>query len=367
MTSMRCKGLVIWFLLFLAPGIRSQVPEYTHQVVRSFKASPGVTLDVANKYGKVQVIKWNYDSVKITVDVRVRAKDPKKLQKLVQEIDFDFIPGQYYLVAHTRIGEGGSEVIQDLVDIAGTYISGPNAVTINYTIYVPQYTPLKIENKFGDVYLDDMDQGLNLNLSYGDFTCNRLNAKSEIRITSGNAEIGVAKDATLFISYAKLHVHEAGRITAETKSSTVTIDKSSWLKINSRRDKLFLNEIGSMTGESYFSQINGGTLLEDMNFLSRYGSIRLDDISRSFSRINLTAEYTQLSLYFDRSASYNLDLTHHQDVVFSYPKATASLRTKVVNAQAKIFQTTGTIGGAQPSAEVVLNVPKKCNVTLISK
>ncbi len=364
---MRCKGLIIWLLMLLTPGIRCQVPEYTRQVVRSFRVNPGITLDVANKYGKIQLVKWNYDSVKISIDLRVRAKDSKKLQKLIQEIDFDFVPGQTYLVAHTRIGEGGSEVIQDLVDIAGTYISSPNAVTINYTIYAPEYTPVKIENKFGDVYIDDMKENLTLNLSYGDFTCNRLDAKSEIRIASGNAEIGNVKDATLFISYAKLHIHEAAKITADTKSSTITIDRSSWLKINSRRDKLFLNELGSLTGESYFSQVNGGILHDELNFLSRYGAISMEDVSHTFSKINVTVEYTQLTLSFERSASYNLDLTHHQEVIFIYPKPVASLKTRVVNAQAKMFNTAGTIGGLQPASEVIINAPKKCNVTLSTK
>jgi len=42
--------------------------------------------------------------------------------------------------------------------------------------------------------MDDLKENLNLVLSYGDFKCNRLNAKSEIRITSGNAEINSIRD-----------------------------------------------------------------------------------------------------------------------------------------------------------------------------
>ncbi len=132
----------------------------------------------------------------------------------------------------------------------------------------------------------------------------------------------------LFLSYGNLHLHDAGKLIAETRSSTLTIDKSKELRINSRRDKLYLNELGSLSGESYFSNVTAGILHEDMNFISRYGAINIDNIRKSFSSVNLMSELTKITLAFDRSASYNLELTHSQEVVFVYPKNIATLKTK---------------------------------------
>ena len=232
---------------------------------------------------------------------------------------------------------------------------------------VPDYVTLKIDNKFGNVYLDDTEQNFNLTLSYGDLSCNRLTGKSDLRITSGNAEIGYIKDGLLFVSYGNLHLHGAERLNAETRSSTVTIDKSAELRINSRRDKLYLNELGSFSGESYFSNINAGILHGEMNFVSRYGAINFDDIRKTFSNLNLMAEYTKISLAFEKSASYNLELTHQQDVVLVYPKNMASLKTRVTSVQEKLFLTSGVIGTEPAVSNVVINVPKKCNLTLLSK
>jgi hypothetical protein len=367
MTVMRSKIFLILTVLILAASLRAQTPEYIHQVVRSFRVTNGVTLDLANKYGKVHVIKWNNDSVKFIIDLRIRTKDASKMQKLKQNIDFEFTASQYFLNARTKIGDNASDVFQDIKDIAGTYLSSSNTVTINYTVMVPDYISLRIDNKFGNVYLDDADQNFNLTLSYGDFSCNRLTGKSEIRITSGNAEIGYIREGLLFLSYGNLHLHDAGKLTAETRSSTVTIDKSAELRINSRRDKFYLNELGSFSGESYFSNINGGILHNEMNFISRYGAINLDNIRKTFTSLNLSAEFTKVTLAFEKSASYNLELSHHQEVVFVYPKSMASLKTRVTNVEEKQFLTTGVIGTEPAVSNVVLNVPKKCNLTLISK
>jgi hypothetical protein len=367
MTVMRSKIFLTLTVLILSACLRAQTPEYIHQVVRSFRVNNGVTLDLANKYGKVHIIKWNNDSIKFIIDLRIRTKDASKMQKLKQNIDFEFTASQYFLNARTKIGDNASDVFQDIKDIAGTYLSSSNTVTINYTVMVPDYVSLKIDNKFGNVYLDDADQNFNLTLSYGDFSCNRLTGKSEIRITSGNAEIGYIREGSLFLSYGNLHLHDAGKLTAETRSSTVTIDNSAELRINSRRDKLYLNELGSFSGESYFSNINGGILHNEMNFLSRYGAINLNNIQKTFSNLNLTAEFTKVTLAFDKSSSYNLELTHHQEVVLVYPKNIATLKTKVTNVAEKQFLTTGVIGTEPAASNVVISVPKKCNLTLISK
>ena len=367
MTVMRSKIFLLLTVLCLSGNLRAQTPEYIHQVVRSFRVNEGITLDLVNKYGKVHVIKWNYDSVKFIIDLRIRTKDASKMQKLKQNIDFEFTASQYFLNARTKIGDNASDVFQDIKDIAGTYLSSSNTVTINYTVMVPDYLYLKIDNKFGNVYLDDIARNFNLTLSYGDFSCNRLSGKSEIRITSGNAEIGYISDGMVFLSYGNLHLHDAGKLIAETRSSTVTIDKSSELRINSRRDKLYLNELGSLSGESYFSNVTAGILHNEMNFVSRYGTINMDNIRKTFSTVNLMAEFTKITLAFDRSASYNLELTHHQEVVFVYPKNIASLKTKVVNVEEKQFLTTGVIGNEPAVSTVEIHVPKKCNLTLISK
>jgi len=367
MTVMRFKIFLILHILILSVSLGAQTPEYTHQVVRSFRVNNGVTLDLTNKYGKVHIIKWNNDSVKFIIDLKIRTKDASKMQKLKQNIDFEFTSSLYFLNARTKIGDNASDVFQDIKDIAGTYLSSTNTVTINYTVMVPDYITLKIDNKFGSVYMDDADQNFNLTLSYGDFSCNRLSGKSEIRITSGNAEIGYIREGMLFVSYGNLHLRDAGKITAETRSSTMTIDKSADLRINSRRDKLYLNELGSISGESYFSNINGGTLNNEMNFVSRYGSFSLDNIRKSFSGLNLMSEFTKVTLAFEKSASYNLELSHHQEVVLIYPKNIASLKTRVTNAEEKQFLTTGVIGTEPANSNVVINVPRKCNLTLISK
>src|SRR3972149_1755609 len=172
---LRFKFPAVFLLLWISWLTQAQVPEYTQRVTRSFKVNSTATVDIANKYGKVQVVTWDNDSVKFIIDLRIKAKDQQKLQKLKQSIDFEFTTGQFFVIAHTVLGQSSQDIFKDIVDIAGTYLSTANSVTINYTVMVPDYTPLKIENKFGDVFIDNLDNNLSLTLAYGDLTAGRLN------------------------------------------------------------------------------------------------------------------------------------------------------------------------------------------------
>jgi hypothetical protein len=364
---MRYK-LHLALLLALCPfSIRAQLPDYTRQVVRSFAITKSTTVDITNKYGKVQVVAWNKDSVKFVIDLRIRAKDEVKMKRLKQSIDFEFTEGQSFLLALTNLGESGSDVFKEIVDIAGSYLSSPNSVVINYTVMVPAGIPLKIDNKFGNVFVENHTGSLNLVLSYGDFKCNRLMGKSQLKISSGDADINYIRDGQVSISYGNLHVREAAKLIAETRSSNINIDKASRLSLNSRRDKVFLGETGSLSGESYFSGINTTILVTELNYSCRYGDFTIDNIQTSFSMVSLSSEFTDLTLGFEKPPAFNFELTHQQDVTFVYPKSMAVLKSRVLNAADKMFITTGTFGPANADARVLIKALRRCNLTLSFK
>jgi hypothetical protein len=364
---MRFKATLYCLLLGLTIGTQAQMPEYTRQISRSFRISNTMTVDISNKYGKVQVIPWNQDSVKFSIELRIRAKDKAKLEKLRQNVDFEFTTGSYFVIAETKFGANSTDVFKDIVDIAGSYLSANNSVTINYIVMVPAWATLKIENKFGDVFLDNLDGPLNLTLSYGDLKVNRLSGRTEIKLTSGDGEVGYIKDGQIFLSYGNLHIIETGNLFAQTRSSNITIDKADKLKLDSRRDKYYLNEVFSLSGSGYFSAINLTSLEHDLTFAGRYGDVAVNNIHRSFTSVNLTSEFTDLVLSFEKPMAFNAELIHHQEVVFLYPKAMASLKTSVLDAENKLFTTSGTFGAGTRESEVAIKASRKCNVSISQK
>ena len=61
-------------------------------------------------------------------------------------------------------------------------------VEINYYISIPEYLNLKIENKYGDVYMEDITGDFSISISNGSFKANSLGKNSSINLTFCDAQ-----------------------------------------------------------------------------------------------------------------------------------------------------------------------------------
>lgn len=361
------KETIVLFFLFFSLTLYPQDAEYNRQVKKVFQISNAVTVDVTNKYGMVQVMTWDKDSVSFTIDIHIEAKDKRRLEKLKKDIDFDFNSGQYFLIARTIIGNGNRNIFQKVVDIASTYFATSTKVTIDYIVIIPDYSPVKIENKFGDVYIDDLNGNLNLDLSYGELKANRLNGKTEIKLSSGDADIHDIRDGQVAVSYSDIRIRETDKLFVESRSSNVTIDKAFDLRVDSRYDKVFLGEIVALTGESYFTDFKINSLNNRLTYRLRYGNLLLENIRRSFTYVNLSSDLTDIELVFERPMGFIFELTHHQDIRFMYPQNYAKLRSTIVNADEKQMVTTGNFGSGSSASKVVITASRKCDLIISTK
>ena len=97
------KRLLI--LLALSLGILASAQDHTdtRSVTRSFPVSLETTLEIHNKYGKIQVATWDKDSVAVDVDIYLTESSASKLRKLKDDIRINFTGTNTYVIAATAI------------------------------------------------------------------------------------------------------------------------------------------------------------------------------------------------------------------------------------------------------------------------
>jgi hypothetical protein len=364
--AMNYKKFVTLLLLalFFTSALTAQV--YTRKISKSYKVNSSTTIDIFNKYGKVHVVTWDKDSVKFNINLTIQTSNESKLTKLKQNIGFDFTGTDYYVIAKTRLGKK-SGVFTELLDIAGTLISSDNKVTIDYLVYIPLYANINIENKFGDIYTDDLEGSVNINLSNGDLKANDLNGNSVISLSSGDGVINYMRDGRITVSYSDLTVKTANKLHIDSRSSKIYIDKADYLKLISRRDRLYFQIINDLYGDSYFSDFTLHRLNNELNYNFKYGNLSIALINRYFSFININSEYTDLDLIFEKGSAYIIDILHHQDVILNIPAHLSKIEQKVIDEDDQLLSTYGTIGYGNPASKVKINVPKKCIVNIVHK
>ncbi len=358
---MRSKNIVPLFLILLHIGARSSAQEYSDKQVRIFPISQETSVEITNKYGKVHIITWDLDSVKFEADLHIVASSIEKMQKLRNNISFDFTATKYYAIAKTNFANAGN-VITDFKDA----IIPSNQVTINYTVSLPKQINLKIDNKYGDVYIDDFSGNLDIIVSNGDLKANALTGNSTINISAGDGIINKIHAGKILTSYSDMRIRQADNVELDTKLSKITIDKVESIMLNSRRDKYDITEVADISMNGYFSDLHIAKLLHELRATLKYGNVSVDNISEEFSFLNIDSECTDIDLFFDHDASFSLDISHHYDVVINLPAGSSLMQTKDQNIEQKMKLTYGKIGNktGEDLPKVNISASKNCNINI---
>lgn len=357
----KLPAMFLGLVLFINTG-NTQTYTESKKIVRSFPVNSDTRLDISNKYGKIQVIQWKKDSVRLEVELSVKSSSQSKLEKIMDNIEIEFTGTNYYVIANTRFGSTNSTFFTDLIDLSGAIIPSKNQVEINYTVMTPSNITVNLSNKFGNIFMDDMKGSVTVSLSNGDIKINRLDGEANINLNFGNGTINYLNNAKLNLSYADFEIRNAGQISITSKSSNIQINKVDIFKTQSGRDKYSISEVNNLFGESYFSDLQIYKLNKEANFTSRYGDFTVDSVASDFSYINLHSEYADLDLTFSQTSSYYLEVSHHPEVNLRMPENFSNLE-KVTNSPTEI-NVTGRIGNPGSSSRVEITAPKKCTITI---
>jgi hypothetical protein len=356
---MNYKTLLLPVVLILLSASFLQAQSFTEskRVERIFPIGPSTSVEIINKYGKIHIVSWEKDSVGIDIELMVKSDNLSKLNNIMDNIDFDFTSTDYYVIAETEFGKRYNSLFESIKDLAETLIPSANVVEINYTVQVPKDIELKINNKYGDVYIDDHAGDLRLNLANGDLKANELTGKTAVNIEIGDGVINYIGDGKLDIAYSEFEVKRADKLTIFCRSSKVEIGEVNDLTMNSRRDKLFINSTATLSGETYFSDVYVDDLTSELNFTMKYGSLNMDNIRKGFSFLNINSNYTDINLTFDSDNSYLVDV-NHTNAAFTYPEKLAVIEKKVIDENDKEMNTYGKIGKAETSSKVKITAIK---------
>ena len=365
--NMNYKTTLLPVVLFLLSASFLQAQSFTEskRIERIFPVTSSTSVEIINKYGKVHIVSWDKDSVGIDIELMVKSDNLSKLNKIMDNIDFDFTSTDYYVIAETEFGSRYNSLFESIKNLAETLIPSDNVVEIDYTVQVPKTIELKINNKYGDVYIDDHSGDLRLNLSNGDLKVNELTGNTVINIEIGDGMINYIQDGKLDIAYSEFEIKRAEKLTIFCRSSKMDIGEANDLTINSRRDKLFINSTKTLSGETYFSDVYVYDLTSELNFTMKYGSLNMDYIRQGFSFLNINSNYTDINLTFDSGCSYMVDV-NHTNAAFTYPEKLAVIEEKVIDKGEKEMNSYGKIGNAETSSKVRVTALKG-TITIIHK
>jgi hypothetical protein len=343
-------------LLILSP-LSAQSSSETRSFIKTVPVGKENYLEVSNKYGTIQVTSWKKDSAYIRAEVKAYGSSQDKISRMFEGITVDIRSAGSLVRAQTTFNQSMNSLFESFKGMTSKIISYDSRVEIDYYINVPEYLNLKIENKYGDVYMEDCSGNFSISISNGSFKANSLGKESSISLSFCDATINSVVSGKIDASFSEVSSNDMGKMTITSISSKYNIKNAGEVTFESRRDKFFIDNIESMRGNSYFTDFNVKNLKKEISLTTRYGNIDTEFIDKGFEAINLNSGYSDISLNFDPASSYNLDI-RHINTFLVLPSKNVKTEEKALNEEKKEYITSGTVGTGQGSAKVKIDATR---------
>jgi len=263
----------------------------------SYAVSEGVTLTADIKYSDVELIKWDKNEVDIYVEIKVDASNKSKADEILSKID-------------VKLGKSGNTVSMKTVFDDGW--SKNAKVDINIIVKAPAYMNLEMSSSYGDLFVQELNGLVLLNLKYGNLKAGTLGRGNEkpfnnLDLAYSDATIDIAGWMEVDLAYSDMEVLQSTMIFCESKYSKLLGEKTGGIVTEGAYDKYVFDEVDNFVGELRYSGIKLGTLNKKMNVESKYTHIKVAEVSKDFKEINALTSYGNISLNMEQGSSFKLE------------------------------------------------------------
>ncbi len=284
--------------------------EQRRRISRSFRvAKVGQAFALDTRYGHVRVSTWDKPEMKVEAELIARAETAAGAEQLlgglgVQWLDYD---------ART----GGVAVSSQFGPALKGKCSGAGCrYEINYTVWLPSTTALRLTTSFAEVAVAGDWQGpTQFMVNYGTLRTGRLNGTGNVvRIANGDATVPYARQASLEADYARLRLDAGEMIELRTNYSDVDMGTVHDLTVHSKYGDVALGTVHTLRGSSGYSHFSVNKLSDGLDMAVRYcPDFEVRDMGANFRQITLDGGYSTIRLGFaEATPSFRFDVSTEQ-------------------------------------------------------
>lgn len=261
-------------------------------------------MSIINAHGALRVEEWDKDEVDMEVIISAEGLDEKKLNKLVEQADVQITWGDKQFWVQTKLPKTNWNKWHG-------HQSG-NKFTVDYKIFVPVGTRLKLSNTYGNVYLGDLTGPISLDLAYGMLKAGKLDGEeNEIRLQyAPSSAIQYAKTVNLKLGYSNLNLEGAVNLVVKADYSQIKVGKAESIEFNLDYGSLDVGETDKIEGRSGYVPINIEEVKKEAFFRTSFGNIQIKRLAKQCQLVEIDARYAILEVGLPDAfvPSYELEL-----------------------------------------------------------
>ena len=179
-------------------------------------------------------------------------------------------------------------------------------INVSYEIRVPKSLRLRIDSKYGDIYIDQHDGRVGIELSHGNLRANSLGEVEYLRTNFGDVYINSVESLEGSLLFSQIEIEKATKIDIVSKSTGFEIESVEALQMSSSNDKIDIDEVGHFGFTGSLSKVNIDELTKSSNISLKYGKVKIKKIHKDVCSFMATATRCTLELGLDKEGNKNI-------------------------------------------------------------
>ncbi len=336
----RLKTLLLFMLMLT--GIWGHAEDFTKTYHKQYKADKSTTMQLINKYGDMKIINWDKNEIDIKVTITVKTSSQSKAESTFRKIDIDFSESGNIVSAITSLNES----------IRNT------SFKIDYFVKIPRYINVDLSNKYGDLFLNEVNGHANIQVKYGNFTINKLgrgNIKPlnyiYVAYSDTYCDIDEANWLKMEVAYSKVAIETVQALMIASKYSALKIKKVKSIVAESKYDHPFkVGAVRNFICTGGYSSFEISKLYHKLDLTVKYGNLDLFKVDPDFELIKIDQRYGKSNLHLPANVSYQLEAEAAYGSV-KYPKG-YRLNKIIDGTESRVWGTVGTNKNAKAKVDV---------------
>ena len=307
-------------------GLNAQARE-EKSITKSFPIGANGQLLITNKYGFIECNIWNKDSVKIQTDIIVNTRKNDDAQDLINSIRINYNQFVDLVEAETVFGDNRKSFLKSYLSKIDPFDN--NKVDVNYTIWMPATIKLEINNKFGDVLLENSEGDIDVTLSYGDLRIDQHAGNATLDLKFGRLVGNTMNYIKVDLRNYDVKLNRVEELNLSSAGSEITINEVNYARIDLSRDELEIENIRIIKGKANLSDIELLKVFEEVDLNLKNSSFETDEFAQNIKRVEIKEESSQIDMNI-RNLNIGLE-AELEDAQLSVPKSVENVSKDVID------------------------------------
>ncbi len=289
------RGATLLLALIAAGAILSlRAQDARKEYSENFQVRQGVTLTADTRYSDIEILTWDRNEVDIFAEVEVDAGSKNRAEAALARVEIGIEQSGNTIYLETEFQDGWSRNVD---------------TEIRITVKSPAYLNLDMENSYGDLFIQQLDGLVLLELKYSNLKAGNLSRGNEKPLSSlelaySNCTIEEAGWLEMEIAYTDVEILRSDRIFMESKYSKLIGEQFGGVETEGAYDKYYLDQVGYFSAELKYSGIKFGELGRRLTLEAAYTNVNIDQLSAGFDEVDASLSYGNFNMGVEPGTSY---------------------------------------------------------------